>query len=65
LEISSEIISCFRVKKLCFAYKNPVFGSKIPVFEGVGVKNRGFLIFQSYGKFGLCSIPNFPKITKK
>jgi len=38
------------------------FTDKIPVFEGFGVKNRGF---QTYGKFGICSIPNFPKITKK
>jgi hypothetical protein len=27
--------------------------------------NRGFRTFIIYGKFGICSIPNFPKITKK
>jgi len=27
--------------------------------------NRGFQTFGIYGKFAICSIPNFPKITKK
>jgi len=57
-EISSEIISCFWVKKPCFwgfwgqSSKNRV-------------KNKGFRTFWIYGKFGICSIPNFQKITKK
>jgi hypothetical protein len=37
---------------------------KKPCFEGIGVKNRGFLAFGTYGKFNICSILNFPKITK-
>ncbi len=28
-------------------------------------KNRSFWIFRNYKNFGICSIPNFPKLTKK
>ncbi len=37
-----------------------VLGSK---FKKQGQK-RGFQTFRIYGKFGICSVPNFPKITK-
>ncbi len=34
-------------------------------FWGQKRENRGFRTFQIYRIFGICSIPNFPKITKK
>jgi hypothetical protein len=47
-----------------FWSKTHVFGSKNTVFEAkTGVV--GFQKFQAYKIFGICSIPNFPKITKK
>ncbi len=51
LEKSLEIISCFWVKKFRKAQKK--FG------------NRGFWKFQTCKNFRICSITNFPKITKK
>ncbi len=45
--------------------KTLFLGQKSLFFEGFGVKNRGFRTFQTYRKFGICSITNIPKITKK
>jgi len=50
LEISLEIISCFWVK---------TFGKCLENFWKSNWKTFGI-----YGKFGICSIPNFTKITK-
>jgi len=70
LEKSSDIIGkCTSIskisKKLCkvlvFESKNPVFGSKSLEMFG----NRVFLTFRNFSNFGNCSIPKFPKITKK
>ncbi len=50
-------VSCFWNQKPCFwvkKFRNPCFG----------VKNSRFWKFQTYENFGICSIPNFPKITK-
>ncbi len=54
-EISLGEKPLFWVKKTCFWGKN----------RGLGVKNRGFQTLQIYRIFGICSIPNFQKITKK
>ncbi len=60
-EIISEIISCFWVKKPSFWVKK--LGKSLEKVQKK-FRNRGFRTFGIYGKFGICSIPNFPKITK-
>jgi len=61
LEISLEIISCFWVKKPYLWVKKTYFWAK----KFGKVQKQGFPNIRIYGKFRICSIPNFPKITKK